>query len=112
MIVEELASACCDDESVDLVTDSRELRRVIGEHLLTNAKNFRVKIDSSSNKVFRSLLNPGRVPCDEMLLAAADYLGMPIYVYHGMRYPVVYQPEEVRRDSVIHIQCILNIMIY
>ena len=53
------------------------------------------------------MLNPGQQPCCEVILAACRLFNLEVYVYHGMKMPVVYKCSKSSSDSlIIHLQCI------
>jgi hypothetical protein len=41
----------------------------------------------------KTMLNPGQLPCVEVLLVAAEMFNIEIRVYHGMKQPVIYKKE-------------------
>lgn len=57
----------------------------------------------------KTMLNPGQLPCVEVLLVAAEMFNIEIRVYHGMKQPVIYKKEANKISGnvpILYLQCI------
>ena len=87
--------------------DHISLRKKIVNHLLNNGTRYNIKLNAMKTRQIRTILRPGNLPVDEIILVAADVLRVEIWIHHGMRSPVIYKPVNSNENGVkIHMQCL------
>ena len=93
------------DLQTELPTDHGEMRKVLVTHLLSNTKKFNVRCDKERRKWIEVMMFKGVLPCEEILLAAADLYSVEIWIHCGMKTPVVYKAKQ-STDIIVHMQCL------
>ena len=101
---------CLENSTDSGLTNHSELRELLVGEVIENAeKYYNMKMDKDTKKLLHSMKNDGQLPCEAILLAACRVFSIEIWVYHGMKYPVVYTLDNGKSREKVCLQCVSGI---
>ena len=81
-----------------------ELRRLLVADLLDHPGTYNIKLERDSRRKLRAMMEPGHLPCMDVILAASRQFNTRVLVYFWPTQPVIYQFGPTY-NRTIHIQC-------
>ena len=97
------------DPSVVTPSDFNMLRSLLVNKLLGSPSKYGLDNNKRIKQMLRIMLQPGHLPCPEIILAFSEIYKLSVVVHYGGRDSVVFDVSSVDSPARVHLQCLASV---